>query len=913
MTFLCCVTVMAQEKCHVSGIVTDKANNTPIQGVNVTCTINGKHYGIVTDETGHYTISLMRGCNTVLYFTHLNYKKVSKVVNCQDKRQTINVEMTSNITLLNEVVISQELPTISQRGDTTVYYANAFKVNEDATAFDLISQKLPAVGIRDGKLEAHGEEVKEIRIDGREFFKNDINMALKNLPANIIEEIQIYNQISDYSLLTGFDDGDTRKTINIKTKNGFSKSLFGKGTTGYGVEDKYKLYGMSNLFRDDVRLSVFAQMNNVNEQNFSMLDLLSATGSFSGNAPAQTPYSKGNSDNSFHPATSDDISSMLVSVNEYGVTTSKAFGTNYSDEWFGNRMKFSGHYLFNKSENNTEYEIFDEYFGNTASDNLQSQKLSNDNTNHRFNAKYEYRITPQDYLLIRPTVSYQKKTELSDLVDWTVKPNDTVLLLNQNTLSDQYVTGTSAELMYVHRFGDGTHSVAADTRVSHIYTKEDISMDFSNAQTLDEALQNTMCKNTMNTCAFVLAYIYRPTDNSQLKLDLGWKENYGVFRRGTEIKRGGIDVYQVDSLLSGSTWNEYGGMQTNLSYMLSLGSMNLVAGTEFLYYDTNTSNDRFNIKRKYKTLLPYAFMRYSFGNSQLHIRYKASQNFPGLQQLHDAINNSNAIMAIRGNMKLKPEMRHNLMARFIAPMKNSSIFVFFANVEQADDYISTMRSLSSESFAENGERRNTEIRSYKNCDGYFSCSSLLAYGFPCKFLSSNVNVSSLVKYMELPGFWDNNKVFNEQWNWSGSVTIGSNISANVDFVIDCNAKYTESRNITYKNVDVAFWSLSYGGQLNWHIIPSVKIMLECGNTNYIGSGTSKYNALIGNASLSYKFLKDRKGELSISIHDIFDQDNSFYQTTTEMYKRAVTANVLGQYAMLTFTYNLTSTPKTIDK
>ena len=262
-------------------------------------------------------------------------------------------------------------------------------------------------------------------------------------------------------------------------------------------------------------------------------------------------------------------------------------------------------------------------------------------------------------------------------------------------------------------------------------------------------------------------------------------------------------------------------------------------------------------------------------------------------------------MAIRGNIKLEPSYQHNLMARLVLPIsQNGSVFVFFANIEQADNYIGSLRSLASESYLEEGERRNTEILSYKNTDGYFSWSSLVAYGVPWKAISSNVNLSTMVKYSKTPGYWDNNKQFTSQWNWSGNLTVGSNVSENVDFVLDVNGKYNSSKNITFNDMDINYWSLSYGGQLNWQFLTALKVVLECGRTNYFGSGTSQFNAVISNVALAYKLLKKRKGELRFSINDIFNQDNSFYQTTSELYRREMTTNILGRYAMISFTYNL---------
>ena len=901
------VQTMNAQNCQVSGVVTDADSHDVLSQASIVYTLNGKKLGCTTNSKGQFSFVLPQGTNISIKVSHIGYKSITKLVIGNKKQQSLTLELVPEAAMLKEVVIKHKIPLATQRGDTTVYKVSDFKVNTDAHLSDLMT-KIPGMEYRDKKWYVYGVEVKEITIDNRKYYESDINMAVKNLPANVMDEIQIHEQLSEYAKLTGFDDGNRTMTINFKTKKGTSESHFGKGTAGGGIEDVYKLYGFYNMFHDDVRLSVFGQLNNINEQNFSMIDLLSSTGTASSSAPSQSPYSKGATDNTFHPTSSDDISSMMVDVSDYGVTTSRAIGTNYSDEWNNGKMKFTGHYLLNSSGNYTDYHILDKYFGETASNNLQDMRVSNDNLNHRFSTKYEYQMTPSDYLLLRPAFAYQKKDETTRLTDWTVKPDDkdsTDLLLNQTTATDQYVAKTSGEAMFLHKFGTRGHALTADVRASYMHTHEDIDMDFENVQTEDVAIQNTMCKNTQQSYTYMLSYIHPIGENIRLKLDGGWNKTYGLMRRRTEMMVNDATEFSVDTLLSGSTWSNFGGLLVNASYMMNYKKMNIVAGTEFQKYNLYNANDMYYFKRSYSTFLPYAFLRLRMSRGQLNVQYKASHNYPGLAQVHDAINNGNAVMAIRGSIRLEPSYQHSLMARLILPIsKNGSVFVFFTNLVQADNYIGSLRSLASESFQEEGERRNTQILSYKNTDGYFSWTSLMAYGVPWKAISSNVNLSTRVSYSTTPGYWDNNKQFTDQWNWSGSVTIGSNISENVDFVLDVNSKYTNSKNQTFEDMNVDYWSLSYGGQLNWQFIKQLKLVLECGRTNYFGSGTSQFNAVISNAALAYKFLKGRKGELRFQINDILNQDNSFFQTTTELYRREVTTNILGRYAMLSFTYNL---------
>ena len=196
------------------GTVTDAETLQPISDVALSGNFNGKTYSAITDSLGEYHIKMPYDTRMILKVSHISYRSQSRLVIC-NKAVTENFSLMPKSNALDEVVVTTDVQRVKQQNDTTVYFANAYKVNHDATAYDLITQKLPGIGIRDGKLEAHGETVKEILIDGREYFKSDITLSLKNLPADIINEIQLFDQMSDYSRLTGFDDGTRRKTINI--------------------------------------------------------------------------------------------------------------------------------------------------------------------------------------------------------------------------------------------------------------------------------------------------------------------------------------------------------------------------------------------------------------------------------------------------------------------------------------------------------------------------------------------------------------------------------------------------------------------------------------------------------------------------------------------------------------------------
>ena len=893
---------VSAQNCVITGKITDAENGQPLTDVSIVSST--KEYHTTSGYDGRYSLSFPRKRNISLKISRVGYKTVSRTINGRDSLHVhMDIVLYPSTAQLNEVDVKGHTRIGVARGDTTVYRIS--KVNSDATLGDALS-KIPGFRYENGQLEINGEQVSHLMLDGVDFFKGDIGMALKNLQANIVDQVEVFDKRSDYAELTGFDDGNSHKTINIKTRKEVNTSSFGKAYAGYGTDNRYKVYGMLNIFKEKFRWSLFTQWNNINEQNFSMIDLLSATGTASSSAPAQSPYSKNSVDNTFHPTASDDVTSMMVNVSESGITTSRAAGTNYSDKWAKGKMKVSGHYLFNFSSNSTDYDITDEYYGKNTSDNLQQQLVNTDNVNHRFNWKYEYNISQNDYLMIRPNFTYQRKNENCKLTDWTRDSIETALLLNQHTSTTQSVISTSDEVMYLHKLNAQGHSLSVDGRFSYIKTNEDIDMTFENVQANQKALQETYSYNIQKTYTGVISYVFPFNRHAGLKLDAGYNATFGLIKRKTQIMADDATEFSLDSLLCGSTTSDFGGFLGNLSYMYNQAGLNLVAGMEYHLYNFKTKNDITHSFYQYSTLLPFFVMRYQFGGKQLHVQYRASQKFPGLMQVQDAINNANATMAVRGNSRLQAAYHHNMMVRLVMPnmFDNGSICVFFANVEQADNYIASKRSLSSATFTGNGDKRNSEMLSYKNADGFFSANALLAYGFPLSLIKSNMNISTMVQYAKTPGFWDEEKSYNRTWAWNSSVTIGSNISEAIDFILDFNCKYNQSRNMTYSDYDVNYWSLSYGGQVNWHIIPALKLVVECGHTNYFGSGTSRFNALICNAAFAWKFLKGRRGELRLSCNDIFNMNNNFFETTNEIYRRKVTTNVLKRFAMLTFTYNL---------
>ena len=279
----------------------------------------------------------------------------------------------------------------SQKGDTVSYNAGAFKVTADADVEGLL-KKMPGITITDGEVEAQGETVKKVFVDGKEFFGEDVTTAIKSLPAEAVDRVEVYNKLSDAAEFSGMDDGEGYKALNIVTRPGMRQGQFGKLYAGFGydadteTEDKFKYIagGNANVFSGDSRISFIGLFNNVNQQNFSFEDILGVSGGSGGRG---------------------GVGALMVRP-QSGVASVNSFGVNYSDSWGKtgrqDKVTLQASYFFNRTTTKN-YSTIDKWYETPSPiDTLHTDGYSNNtNGNHRLNARLEWRISENQSLMSR--------------------------------------------------------------------------------------------------------------------------------------------------------------------------------------------------------------------------------------------------------------------------------------------------------------------------------------------------------------------------------------------------------------------------------------------------------------------------------------------------------------------------------
>lgn len=519
--------LMAQS---LSGTVTDKTTKEGLISATVQLVASdGKSSYTSTDLNGNFQFKKLQPGTYTLQVTYVGYKSYNaKQTLSEGQEKRVKIEMTEDAQLLGEVSVQGRATRAEQQGDSLLYNAEAFQVMMGSSAEDLLA-KMPGIVVEGGTIQAQGEQVQKVLVDGKEFFDGDVNMAIKNLPSDVIASIEVFDKKSEQAEFTGFDDGEEVKTINIVTKGGFRQGTFGEVSGGYGTDDRYKVNGNLNFFNDDRRISVLGMSNNVNQQNFSQEDLAGVMAA--GNSGrGRGGRGGGGGGRSGAPGGSSASNFMVGSLG--GVTSANGLGLNYVDQW-GEKWKITGSYFFNQSDNLTQQQTDREYFESVLPGMTYSEYQENSmkNWNHRFNMKLDYQMTERTSLQFRPTLSFQNNDSYGLLQGQNLVNGTTDSETETTSMGKSNAYNIGADLMLRHRFlKEGrTLSLMLSGKMSN--TDGDTYTDYLNtlyglelSPLTDDYSQWKQTMNRQYTLRSNLSYTEKLTDN--LQLQLGYKMSY---------------------------------------------------------------------------------------------------------------------------------------------------------------------------------------------------------------------------------------------------------------------------------------------------------------------------------------------------------------------------------------------------
>lgn len=910
----------------VKGKIIDSKDLSPLPGAAVVLlkADSSIYKGGSADANGNFNIKYVANGNYILKVAYLGYRNQYKNINVNTIANDVgNIKLTSKSVHLKTANIEEKLPTVSMQQDTTQYNAGAFKTNPDATAEDLVT-KMPGITSDNGTVKAQGENVQQVLVDGKPFFGDDPNAVLKNIPAEIIDKIQIFDKKSDQSQFTGIDDGNTTKTMNVITKVQFRNGEFGKAYAGYADGDKYKAGGNINIFNNDQRITILAQSNNVNEQNFSAEDLLGVSSSggsrLSGSSGGRRPrggQSGGGSPGGFQGG-GGNASNFLVNQ-QNGISTVHSFGLNYSDKW-GKKIDVTASYFLNYSDNNQNTDLFRQYVSQSDSglNYTEKNKSNSINLNHRINLKFEYRIDTMNSILFQPKLSIQQNKGNSNVFGQNVQ-NDTLLNNSDNDYkSNLSGLNFSGPILYRHKFNKKgrtfswsiTPGYSQNEGPSYLNSLSNYYTDTLPAQSLDQYANLNKQTTSINSN---ISYTEPLDTNNMLQFNYG--DNYSLNNSNKETfnKDSVSGLYHLkDTLLTNTFKSTYFAQNAGITYRYQSKKLLFSVGVSYqiaqLYSDQQFPYSS-KIDETFRSFLPNANLRINFSQKKnLNITYRANNNAPSIDQLQNVLNNSNPLQLSIGNPDLKQDFQHNLTLRYSATNPDkSSVFFFMLGGNYTQDYIGSSTIIASQNIVVDSITlmNGTQLKKPVNLDGYFNLRTFIVYGIPINPIKCNLNFNLSGNYSRTPG------LINHVVNYASAptaglgITLSSNISQNIDFSVATNSTINYVQNTLQKQLNTNYFNQSSQVKANWIIWKG--FLLHSDLNHQYNSGLSQsynQNYFLWNGAFAYKFLKNQSAEIRISVFDILNQNKSIQRNLTDTYIEDTQTNVLQRYGMITFTYNI---------
>ncbi len=811
--------------------------------------------------------------------------------------------------LLKEVQIEGIQDRVTQQGDTTSINADAFKVNRDANAEQLVS-KMPGISVENGVVKAQGEDVRRVLVDGQEFFGEDATLALRNLPAEIIDRVQVFDRLSDQAQFTGFNDGNTEKTLNIITKNGKNTGIFGRTYAGYGTDQRYQAGGNLNSFQGQRRITLLAQSNNTNQQNFSSQDLLGLSQSSGG---------RGGMRGGGRPGGGGSSQNFMVG-NQAGINQTHSLGLNYTDRW-GQNIKVSGSYFGNITDNTTDQFINRLFYqsdglGPAYTENNLSNSL---NHNHRFNLRMEYDIDSANSLVFTPKFSLQNNQRNNQLDGLNTDAAGNLLNSTTTTTeSNQFALNGGADLLWRHKLGKKGRTLSINLGYSHNQRDGDGSLEARNVygdsvQTISLLDQrsdnNSLGRNFSTNIQFTEPIGEKGQFSVGYSPSLNLQNSYTQTTRFDSVTQ---SYSQVDSQLSNTFDNTQLNHRLNLHYRFRSEKWRGGIGLSLQQTRMESAQTfpvRLTVDRNFRNVLPNAMLHYTLDKqNNLRLFYRTSTNLPSLTQLQNVVDNSNPLQLSIGNPNLVQEYAHSFVLRY---NRNNSTkarsLSLFALGSATADYLGSATTIAARDTVVSGVllARGGRLNQPANLAGAWNARTVLTYGFPVQFLKSNLNLNAGLSYNQTPGLINGLDNFARTTTLSGGLVLGSNISEQVDFTLS----YTLGANRVLNSLEPAL-NANYLNQLaglrgNWQPTPQWMLSSEWAYTRYSGLDAGiDPDFLLWNAGIGYRLGKNGDGELRISAYDLLGQNQAIGRTVSDVFVEDTRTSVLQRYFLLTLTWNI---------
>lgn len=894
----------------LKGVVFDTSSKKGLAYATISV-VNAKDSTLVSfaraDSSGQFHLNNLDKGKYLLSASYVGYLPVWKNIDVKEgKEQDLgHIDMTDLVNAGNVTVNARRAP-VTINGDTVEFNTENFKTQPNAVAEDLL-KKLPGVTVdNDGTVRVNGQKVNRVLVNGKEFFTGDPRMATKNLDADAIDKVQVFDKKSDRAEFTGVDDGQSEKAINLKLKKDRNNALFGKVTAGAGTDKRYDGQTNINKFNGEQQLSLIGMANNVNRQGFSLSDVLNFTGELSRgmrNGGGISIRTGGGDDGNGLPVTG-------MGQNQQGVATTVAGGLNYNDKWNKKTdVNMSGmgsniNLLTDRTTNRQNLVQGNEFNYVSNSSNARNTRQQ------RVNMSIDSKIDTFNSIKFTPQFTTQQ-TDARSISNYVSQDNKGVKLnegaTDSKTYSDAF--NFSGNALYRKRFAKKGRTLSSTVSLAYNESKQNGGLFTSNTfyaagVSLKDSLTNQ--KNTRDaiTRSFGgnLVYTEPVGKKSLLEFSGFYNTSVGDSKRRTYDYNGVSGKYdQQNDLLSNDFKSDYTYTGGSINFRSNQKKFNYTVGSSLqgatLVSTNNTTGNV--IRQSFTDALPNASLQYRLNSTRTaSINYSTSTTQPTTTQLQPVSDVSDPLNTYTGNPNLKRSYAQSLSLNYFSTnIYSQRNFFAFLSATKTDNAI-----VNADIIQANGSRVTTPV----NTNGSYVMFASVNAGFPLKKIKSRMDVGIGSNLVHNVGFVNGAK--NEIENTSISPNLSYNFSLDNKIDITASGRLNISK-IAYSlqpvlnsNYLQQVYGLEMTNYLPWGMVIN-------NNFNYtVNTGRADgYNTKVPfwNASLAKGFLKNKRAEVKFSVFDLLNQNVGVGpRNANQNYVEDTRYNVLQRYFLLSFTFSL---------
>lgn len=822
------------------------------------------------------------------------YRHEFTLTNEQSTLNLGNITLVNDATSLDEVIVYAERPPVTVKKDTIEFNASAFKTLPTALVEDLL-KKLPGVDVdKEGNITVNGRKANRILVDGKEFFGGDPKVATKNLPADIIDKVQVSDDVEQLNQNPDISKADLGQVINLKLKKAIKQGAFGKLYAGAGTDDRYETGGILNLFRDTFQISMLGYTNNLNRAGFSFGDVQSMGGFQRSGINSMMMNSEGGF--AFNDISFGGTGQGIQRSTGAGFNANQQLGKNVTL----NLQYFYGHINSKLGQiSNTQ-----QFLGDTSLTTRNTTNQESDDYSHRIGGKIRWKIDSLSELNFTPYVTLRKNVSIRDFVsesfnNYQPKLNESI---NMQRV-DGRTTGYSHDVYYNKAFRKkgrslnvtnylNTNSVDNDQFNDADNIFYDIQQEFTSLDQLRVRDQNTF-RASLN-----LTYSEPLTKNLTLRLSNSsdyFKDNDDITTFNQSYAAGKYDSINT-ALTNGFNRT---GFRNNASAGLRWKVGQVTIGPSVNFQSLNIDNNFAKtdpINQSFFFVLPSLNIQYKSFN----LNYRSNAQEPNVNDLQPVQDNTNPLFIQRGNPLLIPAIMHQVSLNFYKyDPKTSTSYSSYMSGSVSDDAVIRERIVN-----EQGVQVSTPV----NVDGIWSFYGNGNVRKQYKIINSwqlTLGAGFNGNYNKSVVIVNKNRSGQENINISPSVNFGFNWKDIFEFSQRYSIGYNRSRydNPVYPGLEIT--RHNSGSEV---VVRLPKHFVWESTVDYfynpqVAPGIRK-SSFRWNAAVNFLFLKNDKGQLKLSVYDLLNQNINVYRTVRENYIQDMQTTILQRYFLLTFTYNI---------